>query len=123
MFETQISRIPILPFGMVNAHVIRGEAGCILVDTGIPGSEKKISRVLQLVEKKDHPLLWPQFLETSLPFLEDGQNPLMGLGIAERRHHFIAEVEPFGPGNLLPGPGKYFRSAFCPLQAGAVSDL
>ena len=47
MFDTQISRIPILPFGMVNAHVIRGEAGCILVDTGIPGSEKKVSRVLQ----------------------------------------------------------------------------
>jgi glyoxylase-like metal-dependent hydrolase (beta-lactamase superfamily II) len=31
---------------MVNAHLIRSEAGCILVDAGIPGSEQKIARVL-----------------------------------------------------------------------------
>jgi glyoxylase-like metal-dependent hydrolase (beta-lactamase superfamily II) len=31
---------------MVNAHLIRSEAGCILVDAGIPGSERKIARVL-----------------------------------------------------------------------------
>ncbi len=42
----QIIRIPILPFNMVNAHLIRSDAGCILVDTGIPGSERKIERVL-----------------------------------------------------------------------------
>ena len=42
----QIIRIPILPFGMVNAHLIRGEGGCILVDAGIPGSETKIERML-----------------------------------------------------------------------------
>jgi glyoxylase-like metal-dependent hydrolase (beta-lactamase superfamily II) len=42
----QIIRIPILPLGMVNAHLIRGESGCILVDAGIPGSERKIERVL-----------------------------------------------------------------------------
>ena len=47
MSDTQITRIPIFPFGMVNAYLIRGEAGCILVDTGIPGSEKKVDRVLK----------------------------------------------------------------------------
>lgn len=46
MSAPQIIRIPILPFGMVNAHLVRGEAGCILVDAGIPGSERKIGRVL-----------------------------------------------------------------------------
>ncbi|UAK24268.1 MBL fold metallo-hydrolase [Sphingomonas nostoxanthinifaciens] len=46
MFETEIIRIPILPFGMVNAHLIRSAAGSILVDTGIPGSERRIARVL-----------------------------------------------------------------------------
>src|ERR1700712_670541 len=46
MFETEIIRIPILPLKMVNAHLIRSEAGCILVDAGIPGSERKIGRVL-----------------------------------------------------------------------------
>jgi glyoxylase-like metal-dependent hydrolase (beta-lactamase superfamily II) len=46
MSNPEIIRIPILPFGMVNAHLIKSEAGCILVDTGIPGSERKIARVL-----------------------------------------------------------------------------
>jgi hydroxyacylglutathione hydrolase len=46
MFETEIIRIPILPLGMVNAHLVRSAAGCILVDAGIPGSERKIGRVL-----------------------------------------------------------------------------
>jgi glyoxylase-like metal-dependent hydrolase (beta-lactamase superfamily II) len=46
MSATEIIRIPILPFGMVNAHLIRSEGGCILVDAGIPGSEQKIARVL-----------------------------------------------------------------------------
>lgn len=46
MFETEIIRIPILPLGMVNAHLIRSAAGCILVDAGIPGSERKIGRIL-----------------------------------------------------------------------------
>src|SRR5262250_2747324 len=31
----KIIRIPILPFGMVNAHLIITEAGCILVDAGL----------------------------------------------------------------------------------------
>jgi glyoxylase-like metal-dependent hydrolase (beta-lactamase superfamily II) len=46
MASTQIIRIPILPLGMVNAFLIRDDAGCILVDAGIPGSERKIGRVL-----------------------------------------------------------------------------
>ncbi|WP_206240040.1 MBL fold metallo-hydrolase [Novosphingobium terrae] len=46
MFDTQIIPIPILPFGMVNAHLIRSEAVCILVDAGIPGSERRIGKVL-----------------------------------------------------------------------------
>ncbi len=46
MFETEIIRIPILPLGIVNAHLVRSPAGCILVDAGIPGSERKIGRVL-----------------------------------------------------------------------------
>lgn len=46
MSPTSITRIPILPFNTVNAHLIRTDAGCILVDAGIPGSERKIARVL-----------------------------------------------------------------------------
>ncbi len=46
MTTPKIIRIPILPFGMVNAYLIRGADGCVLVDTGIPGSESKIEKVL-----------------------------------------------------------------------------
>lgn len=46
MPSTEIIRIPILPFKMVNAHLIRSNFGCILVDAGIPNSERKIERVL-----------------------------------------------------------------------------
>lgn len=42
----RIIRIPILPFNMVNAHLIVGSRGCVLVDTGLPGSERKIDSVL-----------------------------------------------------------------------------
>lgn len=41
-----IVRIPILPFGMVNAHLILTPQACVLVDTGLPGSEAKIARAL-----------------------------------------------------------------------------
>lgn len=47
MAAPQIIRISILPFGMVNCHLIIGENGCILVDAGLPGSESKIERVLK----------------------------------------------------------------------------
>jgi glyoxylase-like metal-dependent hydrolase (beta-lactamase superfamily II) len=46
MSSAEIIRIPILPFKTVNAYLIRGEAGCLLVDAGIPGSEGKIARAL-----------------------------------------------------------------------------
>ena len=46
MAALQIIRIPILSFGMVNAHLILGAGGCILVDAGLPGSESKIEKVL-----------------------------------------------------------------------------
>jgi hydroxyacylglutathione hydrolase len=45
MSPTKI-RIPILPLGVVNAHLIQSPQGCILVDAGIPGSERRIGRVL-----------------------------------------------------------------------------
>ena len=46
MTALQIIRIPILPFGMENSHLILGAGGCILVDAGLPGSESKIEKVL-----------------------------------------------------------------------------
>jgi hydroxyacylglutathione hydrolase len=46
-FSNRVIKIPIVPFGMVNAHLIQGERGCILVDAGLPRSEKKIQRALQ----------------------------------------------------------------------------
>ncbi len=42
-----IVTVPILPLGMVHCHAVIGETGCILVDTGTPGSEAKIERVLK----------------------------------------------------------------------------
>jgi glyoxylase-like metal-dependent hydrolase (beta-lactamase superfamily II) len=44
-----VIRIPVLPFGLVNAHLVRSNSGCILVDTGLPGSERKISRALERI--------------------------------------------------------------------------
>jgi hydroxyacylglutathione hydrolase len=46
MLPTRIVRAPILPLGMVNAHVIISEARCILVDAGLPNTEVKIERTL-----------------------------------------------------------------------------
>lgn len=46
MDATEIIRIPILPFNMVNAHLIKTPDGCVIVDAGIPGSEKKVGQVL-----------------------------------------------------------------------------
>ncbi len=46
MITPQIIRIPILPAGLVNAHLILGPNGGILVDTGLPGSEAKIEKAL-----------------------------------------------------------------------------
>lgn len=46
MTDPKIIRVPILPFDMVNAHLVCGSNGCVLVDAGIPGSEKHVERVL-----------------------------------------------------------------------------
>lgn len=42
-----IQRISVLPFGMVNCHLIIQNRACILVDTGLPGSEARIARSLK----------------------------------------------------------------------------
>jgi hydroxyacylglutathione hydrolase len=47
MANVEIVRIAILPFGMVNCHLIIGPQGCILVDTGLPGSAPKIAKALR----------------------------------------------------------------------------
>ncbi len=47
MTQFQIVRIPILPFRVVNAHIIIGAKGVILVDAGLPGSESKVEKVLK----------------------------------------------------------------------------
>ena len=38
----RVIQIPILPFGMINRYLIRGSIKHVLVDSGVPGSEKKI---------------------------------------------------------------------------------
>ena len=47
MAAPRILRVPILPFGMVNAHLILGDRGSVLVDTGLPGSEGKVEKALR----------------------------------------------------------------------------
>src|SRR5471030_1216807 len=47
MKKIEIVRIPILPFGMVNCHLLVGDDGCVLVDTGLPTSTKKIVAALK----------------------------------------------------------------------------
>ncbi|TYC64695.1 MBL fold metallo-hydrolase [Stappia sp. BW2] len=46
MSEIQIHAIPILPFGMVNAFLLTSTDGAVLVDTGLPDSERKIGKGL-----------------------------------------------------------------------------
>ncbi|MFD2670352.1 MBL fold metallo-hydrolase [Marinicrinis sediminis] len=43
----KIIRIPILPMHMVNSHLLIGPDGCVLMDTGVPGSEEKVQRILK----------------------------------------------------------------------------
>jgi hydroxyacylglutathione hydrolase len=47
MSAPRIVRVPILPFGMVNCHLLIGPHGCVLVDAGLPGSEHKIRSALR----------------------------------------------------------------------------
>ncbi|WP_375758829.1 MBL fold metallo-hydrolase [Corallococcus exercitus] len=46
MQAPRIIRVPILPLGIINAHLVEGAAGCVLVDAGLPGSEGKVERAL-----------------------------------------------------------------------------
>lgn len=43
----KIVRVPILPRGLVNAHLVIGAHGTILVDAGLPDSEHKIEAALR----------------------------------------------------------------------------
>jgi len=45
--STSIHRISILPFGMMNAFLLVNSSGCILVDSGLPGTEDKVNKVLK----------------------------------------------------------------------------
>jgi hydroxyacylglutathione hydrolase len=54
MTVPKIIRIPILPFGMVNCHLIVTNGSAILIDTGLPGSQEKIATAL-----KRQALGWP----------------------------------------------------------------
>lgn len=47
MHQPRIVRVPIVPFGVVNCHLVVGEQGCLLVDTGVPGSHRKIEQALK----------------------------------------------------------------------------
>ena len=43
---TTVNRVPILPFGMVNAHLISAGDGSVLVDAGLRDTEKRVARAL-----------------------------------------------------------------------------
>ncbi|MBW5448911.1 MBL fold metallo-hydrolase [Cohnella sp. CFH 77786] len=47
MNRVKVVRIPILPLRMVNAHLLIGPDGCVLIDAGLPGSENKIRNALR----------------------------------------------------------------------------
>lgn len=46
MSDLNIIRIPILPKGLVNAHLVVTAGKAILVDAGLPGTEKEVARAL-----------------------------------------------------------------------------
>jgi glyoxylase-like metal-dependent hydrolase (beta-lactamase superfamily II) len=46
MSELNVIPIPILPMGMINAHLIAGGNKHILVDSGIPNSQERIGKAL-----------------------------------------------------------------------------
>ena len=47
MSELRVIPIPILPMGMINAHLVASGDKYILVDAGIPGSEERIGKALK----------------------------------------------------------------------------
>jgi hydroxyacylglutathione hydrolase len=46
MHPIEIVRVSIAPLGMVNCHIIMGAEGCVLVDTGLPGSATRVAQAL-----------------------------------------------------------------------------
>ena len=44
---SRIVRIPILPLKIVNAHLVLGVQGCLVVDAGLPGSAGRVERALR----------------------------------------------------------------------------
>ncbi len=42
----RILRVPILPLKIVNAYVLVGSGGCLLIDAGLPGSATRVEKVL-----------------------------------------------------------------------------
>jgi len=44
--KTTVHKIAIFPLGMINAFLLKNSQGCILIDTGLPNSEKKIEHTL-----------------------------------------------------------------------------
>ncbi len=47
MPHSEIIPIPIFPFGMINAFLIKGTKGAVLIDTGLPDTEKTVGKVLR----------------------------------------------------------------------------
>ncbi|WIT14121.1 MBL fold metallo-hydrolase [Paucibacter sediminis] len=43
----EVVRIPILPFGLVNAHLVLGTDGAILVDAGLPDTQDVVEQALR----------------------------------------------------------------------------
>jgi glyoxylase-like metal-dependent hydrolase (beta-lactamase superfamily II) len=43
---SRIVRVPILPLKIVNAHLLIGSRGCVIVDAGLPGSASRFERAL-----------------------------------------------------------------------------
>lgn len=46
MSAAQIIRVPILPFRMLNAHLLVGATGCVLVDAGVAGAAPRVGEAL-----------------------------------------------------------------------------
>lgn len=46
MHDIQIKRVSILPLGLVNAHLIHDSKKAILVDAGLPGTERHVAKAL-----------------------------------------------------------------------------
>ncbi|MFZ5916811.1 MAG: MBL fold metallo-hydrolase [Chloroflexota bacterium] len=47
-----------LSMGLVQAYLIQGEAGLVLVDAGMPGFEQRVLQRMQTLERQDLRLIW-----------------------------------------------------------------